>query len=133
MGFRHGPKSVVDENTCVILLRSTDPYVARYDLDLLRELRGDGRAAMVVVVGPDGSDPDKTSSVHVTDPQAAFIGFRPDSGTPDDDFWMSLPYMVFCQMFAFFKARSLGVSADNPCPSGEVNRVVKGVTIYPLS
>ena len=131
MGFRHGPKSVVDENTCVILLRSTDPYVARYDLDLLRELRGDGRAAMVVVVGPDGSDPDKTSSVHVTDQQAAFIGFHPDSGTPDDDFWMSLPYMVFCQMFAFFKARSLGVSADNPCPSGEVNRVVKGVTIYP--
>lgn len=44
---------------------------------------------------------------------------------------MSLTYMVFYQMFAFFYARSLGVSADNPCPSGEVNRVVEGVTIYP--
>ena len=26
-----------------------------------------------------------------------------------------------------------GISPDDPCPSGEVNRVVKGVTIYPYT
>ncbi|CDL79667.1 hypothetical protein [Xenorhabdus cabanillasii] len=27
----------------------------------------------------------------------------------------------------------LGLSPDNPCPTGEVNRVVKGVQIYPYT
>ena len=28
---------------------------------------------------------------------------------------------------------SLGITPDNPCPTGEVNRVVKGVTLYPYT
>ena len=40
--------------------------------------------------------------------------------------------MVFCQMLAFQKAMVLGIEADNPCPTGEVNRVVSGVSIYPF-
>lgn len=31
------------------------------------------------------------------------------------------------------KSLQLGLTPDNPCPSGEVNRVVQGVTIYPFS
>ena len=30
------------------------------------------------------------------------------SEAPDEDFWLSLPYLVFCQMLAFFRAREFG-------------------------
>ena len=130
LGFRHGPKSIVDENTCVLLLRSSDPYTARYDLDLLSELCADGRAGKIVVLDPTDSACGTGSLI--AGGRMELVGFPPERGTDGlDDFWMSLPYIVFCQMFAFFKARALGVPADNPCPTGEVNRVVKGVTIYP--
>lgn len=38
MGFRHGPKSVLDERTLVVVYVSGDPYTRHYDLDLLAEL-----------------------------------------------------------------------------------------------
>ena len=152
LGFRHGPKSVVDENTVIILLRSADPYTAQYDLDLLLELCVERRAAKVVVLSRDDIGDNhqgggdywhalrSASPLTVerllalgSDDQAEVICMTSgaDSGPNGlDDFWISLPYVVFCQVFAFLKARALGVSADNPCPSGEVNRVVKGVTIH---
>ncbi|MEF9921096.1 MAG: adhesin, partial [Erysipelotrichaceae bacterium] len=37
------------------------------------------------------------------------------------------------QVLALFKALSYNITPDNPCPSGEVNRVVKGVIIYPYT
>lgn len=152
LGFRHGPKSVVDEGTCVVLLWSADAYTARYDLDLLLELCGDRRAAGIVVLSPghfgsyscrdDGGGSRRVALLTAerlkalqAKGQVEVIPADPaaDHGAQAiDDFWMSLLYLVFCQMLAFFKSRALGVSADNPCPSGEVNRVVRGVTIHPF-
>lgn len=134
LGFRHGPKSVVDETTCVVLLQSSDPYTARYDLDLLRELCRDDHAAKVVVLSPaDSSDRDGFEALRqrCANGRAQVVAF--DTTAACDDLWMSLPYLVFCQMLAFFKARSFGIGADNPCPTGEVNRVVQGVTIHPYA
>ena len=56
----------------------------------------------------------------------------PDSAgsAPLQDAWLSLVYIVYCQMLAFFKALAVGVQADSPCPTGEVNRVVNGVEIH---
>ena len=41
-----------------------------------------------------------------------------------------MQYLAFGQILALKKSLSLGITPDNPCPTGEVNRVVKGVTIY---
>jgi tagatose-6-phosphate ketose/aldose isomerase len=46
--------------------------------------------------------------------------------------WLSFPFIFYCQCLAFYKALCLEISPDNPCPSGEVNRVVQGVNIYPV-
>ena len=40
---------------------------------------------------------------------------------------------LFAQTLAVMKSLSLGITPDNPCPTGEVNRVVKGVTLYPYT
>ena len=112
LGFRHGPKTVIGSHTAVIVLQSVDRHTARYDLDLISELHTDATVSELVVLGPD-----------TFDSEASGI----------DDFWFSLPCVVFCQMFAFFKARALCVTVDDPCPSGQVNRVVRGVTIHPYA
>ena len=39
-------------------------------------------------------------------------------------------YIMGAQTLAMMYSMKLGITPDNPCPTGEVNRVVKGVTIY---
>src|SRR5262249_44310816 len=50
LGFRHGPKTFINERTLVIGFVSNDPLTRKYDHDLLDELRRDGRAARVLEV-----------------------------------------------------------------------------------
>ena len=119
LGFRHGPKMIVDESTLVVHMRSSDPHTQLYDQDLLDELRRDDASAAVIELRPD-----------------LMVGesFPAQEGTSQlDDAWLSLVYLVVCQMLAFHKAMALGVEADVPCTSGEVNRVVSGVSIYPFT
>ncbi|WP_348734103.1 tagatose-6-phosphate ketose isomerase [Rheinheimera texasensis] len=110
LGFRHGPKSVVNAQTQVFILRSNDPYTAKYDVDLYEEVQRDRRAAYCRLVQLDNCR------------GAALL----------TDAWLALPLIVYCQTLAFFKALQLEISPDNPCPTGEVNRVVQGVTLYPF-
>lgn len=49
-GFRHGPKSLVDNETLVVVFVSSHPYTRQYDLDLLAELRRDRQALRVVAI-----------------------------------------------------------------------------------
>ena len=39
-------------------------------------------------------------------------------------------YVYFAQLFSVAKSLSYEINPDNPCPTGEVNRVVKGVIIH---
>jgi len=111
LGFRHGPKSLVTNRTEIVLLSSSDSYSEKYDTDLWNELVRDDKALSIVRL----------------DQQT----FAQDVAL--DDIWAGLPYIVYCQILSFFKAVDFEISPDNPCPSGEVNRVVQGVTIYPLA
>lgn len=42
MGFRHGPKSFINDRTLVIGFVNNDAYVRQYDLDMLEEIQADG-------------------------------------------------------------------------------------------
>ncbi|WP_396930529.1 SIS domain-containing protein [Mycolicibacterium sp.] len=121
LGFRHGPKSVLDGDTLVVVYAATDPYTHRYDLDIIAEIRGQLGDDAVVVVS--------------TEPLPN--GFGQAIVLPGldglDDALVALPYLVFAQYLALFTALEHGKTPDNPFPSGEVSRVVKGVTIYPLT
>ena len=46
---------------------------------------------------------------------------------------LGLDYILFAQTLAVLKSLSLEITPDNPCPTGEVNRVVQGVTLYPYT
>ncbi|MBT5766871.1 MAG: hypothetical protein HOI58_08465 [Kordiimonadaceae bacterium] len=109
LGFRHGPKLVVDKNTLVVLLGSNNEYTQKYDRDLLKEIKDDNIAKNIVNLFEE-------------------LGVRENAL---DDIWVAFPYILYCQIFAFYKSLALDVTPDNPCPTGEANRVVQGVKIYP--
>jgi tagatose-6-phosphate ketose/aldose isomerase len=118
LGFRHGPKAVLDRGTLCVVFVSTDSYSRRYDEDIADELRralGDEHV-VEVSAHPGGSRP------------AWFIGDL--SHVPDS--LVALPYAVLAQQFALLASLELGLTPDNPFPSGELSRVVRRVGIYPL-
>ena len=46
---------------------------------------------------------------------------------------LGLDFILFAQTLSVLKSLSLDITPDNPCPTGEVNRVVQGVTLYPYA
>lgn len=124
LGFRHGPKAVVDRNTLVVAFMSGDPLAARYDIDLLRELSGDDAAGALLAIG-EGEDPGL--------PQVAWLRVAsPTTGPGARDAQLMFPYIACAQMYAFFRSLALGRRPDVPNDSGVVNRVVRGVTLHGL-
>ncbi len=118
LGFRHGPKAVLEQGTLCVVFVSTDPYSRRYDQDIANELRralGDEHVVEVSAQAADGRP-------------AWYIG---DLGDVPDPL-VALPYAVVAQQFALLASLELGLTPDNPFPSGELSRVVRGVGIYPL-
>jgi tagatose-6-phosphate ketose/aldose isomerase len=121
LGFRHGPKSALDGDTLAVVYVSTDPYTRRYDLDIIAEIRAQlGQDAVVAI-----------STEPIPDTYGPAFVLPGLDGL--DDARVALPYLVFAQYLALFTALEHGKTPDNPFPSGEVNRVVQGVTIYPMT
>ncbi len=121
LGFRHGPKTIVNERTLVILFLSNDPAVRAYDLDLLRELRKDGRARRVFAIAGRPCDPQDG------------IDFVIDHLAEASEVETVAPFAAVAQLLALHRSASLGLTPDQPSRSGTVNRVVRGVVIHPLA
>ncbi len=119
LGFRHGPKSIVNSDTLVVVYISNDEYIRRYDLDLLRELRADAEAGQVLAVAAR-EDSEVCAGDHLI--------IRGMENSSDE--CLLFPYVVFAQMYAFHHALRLNNTPDTPSASGTVNRVVQGVTIH---
>ncbi|MDE1340796.1 SIS domain-containing protein [Vibrio aestuarianus] len=118
LGFRHGPKFSINDNALVIQLFSSDAYTRQYDLDLFNEIRRDKQTLAHIAMSESALNEEDVFEL-------GQLGFG--------DQWLCFPYVLFCQILAFEKSLQLGFGPDNPCPTGEVNRVVQGVTIYPLN
>ncbi|MGM0921391.1 MAG: SIS domain-containing protein [Bacillota bacterium] len=121
LGFRHGPKSILDSGTIVILFLSSHSYTRQYDLDILREISRETDRGQIIVLS---SFADEEAKRHCD----YFINFKLDD--IKEDILLAFPYILFGQLLAMHKSLQLGFSPDNPSPTGVVNRVVKGVTIH---
>ncbi len=119
LGFRHGPKAVLDEHTLAVVYVSNDPYTRRYDLDLVAELRRSLPLGHVVALAGSRS---------VGDDDLWQLPGLEDA----DDIGLTLCFVLVAQVFGLHASLQLGCTPDNPFPSQEVNRVVQGVTIHPL-
>jgi tagatose-6-phosphate ketose/aldose isomerase len=102
LGFRHGPKSFVRDDTMIVVLTHPDPHTNRYDTDLIAELRAQFPASRVLSIGP-GADID---TGHVV-PFAQMLGAV----------WSDRLGLSVDNPFA---------------GQGTLTRVVTGVTLYPV-
>lgn len=123
LGFRHGPKVVIDDQTLVFLLFSNQPYVLEYEADLLNELKAGPKPLYLAGL---------TESVTFKEePDKLFV--LSDAGVQLDEDFLPVCFVLPAQMIGFYKSLHLGLDPDSPSTSGTISRVVKGVVIYPYA
>lgn len=125
LGFRHGPKSIINNKTMICVFVSSDPYTQLFDKDIINELIADDDAAQIVIFA-SASFFQKYS---FTGDKVLQIPFEEQLNKYNDALLAPL-FVNFAQVIGFNMSINLGFSPDNPCPGGQVNRVVKGVTLY---
>ncbi len=120
MGYRHGPKSFVDDKTLVFVFVNNDEYTRQYDLDILHEIGGDDIAQHTIAVQQDAGEVYEGDSF-------TFKGYE---ALPEG--YLALPFVMVAQAVSLLNSVRVGNTPDTPSPTGTVNRVVKGVTIHPF-
>ena len=125
LGFRHGPKAIVNEETIVFELVNQDEYAMKYDEGLLEEMSEDKSADKLIAYNISNNNSIEKSTYKV---------IKPDESDREKiknrELASLFIYLIYGQTYAFFKSQYLGNTTDNPFPSGEVNRVVKKFKVH---
>lgn len=124
MGFRHGPKSIINDETLTVIYVSDNAYTRQYEVDLIKEMSAQRKGNKIVAIM---NKMDKEVA-ELVDYAYAF-----ELNEEHDNMLLGFDYITAAQVLALFKSLSYGITPDNPCPSGEVNRVVKGVILHPYT
>ena len=119
LGLRHGPEAVIDGKTLVVYLLSEDPFVRRYEVDLMNGVKGKGIGMKKIAVCKQADDQVK---------EAADLVIEHGRDIPDD--YQSPAYVIVGQSLGVFKSLYYGLKPDSPSEAGVISRVVRGVKIY---
>jgi predicted NBD/HSP70 family sugar kinase/fructoselysine-6-P-deglycase FrlB-like protein len=112
LGFRHGPKSIVEADTRVLVMLSADPQTRRYDADAAHEIAAQYGARTAVRLAAERAG--------VTVP------------TVGNDAWTAVLHVLVAQVLAVTWSDRLGIRVDNPFEGqSTLTRVVAGVRLYP--
>jgi len=119
LGFRHGPRVVINDRSLIVYLFSNKDYVFQYEKDLADSIAGDSIYFPAICFGRkiDGL---KNGILDIVFKKSIF----------ELDVFYYLSAALIGQLLGFYKSIELGLEPDNPSVSGAINRVVQGVTIY---
>lgn len=122
LGFRHGPKAVVNDKSLVVYLMTDKESVLRYERDLVKQVDANNKpvAQIVVIAGNAPELPGVKADLVVKMP----------FGPKENDFYGIVPYVLVGQLLGFYASKAHGLNPDAPSVSGNIHRVVEGVTIY---
>ncbi len=122
LGFRHGPKSIVNDNTLIFVYVSEDEYTRKYDMDIVKELYANpGDHKVIAISKLYDKELEKYSDFHWS---------LLEKESDLNEAYISIVFIIYAQLFALLSSLKQEIQPDNPSPDGVVNRVVKGVTIY---
>lgn len=122
LGFRHGPKAVVNNSTVIVYLFSNSAYSNCYESDLVRSVNKTGAGEISVAIGNGYNDEEFEFDFSIRFP----------GGTDDiPEEFLSLFYILPAQIIGFYKSLNLELSPDSPSKGNSISRVVQGVRIYP--
>ena len=122
LGFRHGPKAVVNDKSIVVYLVTDDEKVQRYERDLVRQVDGNNQPVAQIIVAA-GAKP-------ALEGVNADLLVQMPFGKAETDFYGIVPYVLVGQLLGFYASLAHGLTPDAPSVSGNIHRVVEGVTIY---
>ncbi len=118
LGFRHGPKALVNPESLMVYLMSPKEKIRRYELDLIRQIQANNtvKASVVVCLKDPGVPADLCVELGFDEDIPACYG--------------CVAYVFTAQMLGMFKSINSGLCPDSPSVSGNISRVVEGVTLY---
>lgn len=120
LGFRHGPKAVIDVKTLVFFLFSNQPNVLQYERDLADSIIKSKKALYITGL--------METEISLSGIDKAFE-LAGDENRLQEDF-LPVCNIIPAQMLGFFKSIQLGLNPDSPSVSGAISRVVQGVIVY---
>ena len=122
LGFRHGPKAVVNSKSIVVYLMTDEESVMRYERDLVRQVDANNKpvAQIIVISGREPEMPEVKADLVVKLPYAK----------AETDFYGIVPYVLVGQLLGYYASLAHNLNPDAPSVSGNIHRVVEGVTIY---
>ncbi|MCQ2348494.1 MAG: SIS domain-containing protein [Paludibacteraceae bacterium] len=125
LGFRHGPKAVVNSKSMVVYLTNDDESVQRYERDLIQQVDGNNDLVAQVIVSAGKPIDEQKCMIR----GAHWVVAMPN-GSAQTGIYGLLPYVLVGQLLGFYASVSHGLCPDTPSVSGNISRVVEGVTIY---
>lgn len=115
LGFRHGPKAVIDDRTAVYIFLSSDPLTRKYDQDIATEIRAQFPTISVTTLGRATAGADAPDLLFETDL---------------DDVWNTPIAVLVAQRLAVAWSKSLELNVDDPFFGRNLTRVVSNVRLY---
>jgi len=123
LGFRHGPKAIIDGSTLVFYIFSNDAYASKYEKDLVKSMKK-GRPPLIQVGIMENRMPDLLLD---------HIFYLSDNGSRLSESYLAVCSVLPAQILGFYKSLNLGLRPDTPSATGAITRVVEGVQIYDLN
>jgi tagatose-6-phosphate ketose/aldose isomerase len=121
MGFRHGPKAVIDIDTIIIYLFSNNRYANLYEIDLAQAISGSRKNLFSIGIMEENIDSINADLKIVLS----------ENGRQLQEDFLTVVSVLPAQLLGLYKSINLGLNPDSPSESGMIHRVVQGVNIYP--
>ena len=122
LGFRHGPKAVIDESTLVVYIFSNDEYTLKYEKDLVSSMKKGNRPLLEIGI----------MESRLTDVKLNHKFYFSENGQSVREEFLAVCSVIPAQILSFYKSLKVGLRPDSPSYSGAITRVVEGVHIYDL-
>ena len=120
LGFRHGPKAIIDNKTLVVYLFSNDSYVQKYEEDLAQSVHAEKNALYTLgIMENDLSNIETDGRIVLSDSTEIL-----------DEEFLTIVSTLPAQIIGFYKSLHYGLKPDSPSENGTISRVVRGVNLY---
>lgn len=119
LGFRHGPKAVLNDKTLLVYLFSDNEKVFQYERDLVYQINEQIKPVAQIYV---------SQSVKHFNNIAFQLEMIPEKS--EKSAYDVLLFVLIGQLLGLFKSYHFNLDPDNPSMNGKISRVVEGVIIY---
>ncbi len=120
LGFRHGPKAVINGNTLLVYIFSNNRYSQKYEIDLVKSVNSGRKTKYKIGI--------MEHDIDEVDVDLKIILSGNGESVPEE--FLTVVSVLPAQILGFYKSLALGLKPDNPSEDGMITRVVQGVKLY---